>query len=1307
MSTGVEELMARAKELVAERRYQDAVKACRRVLLAHPDDVQVRLLLGQALLALGRHEEVRAEMTAVLRAREDATALRLLAEAYLRAGQTDRARDALERARAISPDDTAVRELLGEVAAESAPPSATIDRWFDPEAVATIQMDAPAFEEEDQTGPVPRIDVGGGVASHAAALHGDGIARSSSVGPEPPQRSDDSTASRSGGGEPAVGRGSVPVAAPNGSSPGPADADRGARSGWQAPRAGASVAPPPPGTSPPRAPAPETPRPSSRPPPPLLAAPPTAGPRRSRPPLALGVGGHVAMASGPSQGLSMRMAVARRPEDLPSLVSAVDESDTAAQRPTARRVRRAASVPPHEATAELGLDDLESEDDASGASEEEPWSLQDPDESAPTHLAQGRSVDVSPLEAAPTVLRARPSEPAVAADAAQALLDRELTFEHRLPEAAHAVGPSPLPRPASGLADEERVAGRTRPLPKVSEGASPAGLPSSPFDGGARPAMRMPAGGPAVSSSSLGARSPFETPHRHAVASWRRTVMRELTARFPVRIRGRTYGTPRWVVGVVAIGLAGVAVVGVHAWATSGWTEETIAALAQAESDGSPSSLEQAIARIAQEDDADARALHARLLATYVVEHGVERAAEAESVLSALEDDQRSRPDAILASALLGLARGDVARAEALLASPALRRRADDAETHRVRALVEQAAGRIDRALVEARAALALRPGSVRHATLHALLLARHGDAQAALAVLDGVPGGDAFASVRIARARILQESGRDPARAAAEASAVLGDAGRSSSAAQQAWAHMLLARASLELRDTGRAVQSAREALTRAPAHDAELLLGLADVFLAVGEPRAAARALERLHVAARETERAARLLAEVALANGDLDGAEQALASAGAGARADLLRARVAEARGRLDEARRLYESAASDPRERSRAVARLAALELAAGATDRAIERLEAARQSAQDDPEIVKLLVEARLATGALDAASEVVRSALAIRPGAPELLLSRARVELARGEARAALGTLGGLVASRPDDPDVHALLGEAARQTGERARAREGFERAIALSATHRGALVGLAELAVDEGDVTSAEAAIRRAEQAGARHEAARARARLLVQQGAGEQAIASIAPMAESGSDARLWTLLGAAQSQAERDREAEASFRRALLADPDHVDAHVGLAFVHVRMGNPQAASRAITAAERAARVRGATAAQEARILAARGRLRYEVASFAEARRFADEAIARDPRCAEAHLLRATLAIERGDDPVPHLRAAVQSPAPPAEAVGELVAQLPPGRERCRFAERYLAMAPQGFHADSAREAARGCR
>ncbi|MCA9608200.1 MAG: tetratricopeptide repeat protein, partial [Myxococcales bacterium] len=154
MGAASQELTERAKLLISERRYQEAVRACRRALLSNPGQVEIRLLLGEALLALERYDEVRVEMIALARKAPDRGAVhRLLGEAYLRDGRPTEAIESLRRALQLDPEDEVAEELIAEAADENAPVSTTIERWFAEEAEPTVETESPAWEEVST--PVP------------------------------------------------------------------------------------------------------------------------------------------------------------------------------------------------------------------------------------------------------------------------------------------------------------------------------------------------------------------------------------------------------------------------------------------------------------------------------------------------------------------------------------------------------------------------------------------------------------------------------------------------------------------------------------------------------------------------------------------------------------------------------------------------------------------------------------------------------------------------------------------------------------------------------------------------------------------------------------------------------------------------------------------------------------------------------------------------------------------------------------------------------------------------------------------------
>ena len=93
------EFVRRGRELNARGAHLEAVKVCRLGLLAHPSELEGRLSLGAALLALGRFDEVLAEMRVALELDGlNGTAMTLKGEALLGRGDHRQALDVLEKA---------------------------------------------------------------------------------------------------------------------------------------------------------------------------------------------------------------------------------------------------------------------------------------------------------------------------------------------------------------------------------------------------------------------------------------------------------------------------------------------------------------------------------------------------------------------------------------------------------------------------------------------------------------------------------------------------------------------------------------------------------------------------------------------------------------------------------------------------------------------------------------------------------------------------------------------------------------------------------------------------------------------------------------------------------------------------------------------------------------------------------------------------------------------------------------------------------------------------------------------------------
>ncbi len=217
-----------------------------------------------------------------------------------------------------------------------------------------------------------------------------------------------------------------------------------------------------------------------------------------------------------------------------------------------------------------------------------------------------------------------------------------------------------------------------------------------------------------------------------------------------------------------------------------------------------------------------------------------------------------------------------------------------------------------------------------------------------------------------------------------------------------------------------------------------------------------------------------------------------------------------------------------------------------------------------------------------------------------------------------------------------------------------------------------------------------------------------ARASAELAVASGQGHAGAERTAALLQNyPGDPALLAALGDLWSQAESDGEARDAFTGALRADDESPEALLGRATLETRRGDLGGAARSIDGADRAGQTRGRSASFRARIAVARARLRFEVSGFDDAQRLALEAISLDPHCADAHLMLATIASERGGDPTAELRLAVTGNRAAPEALGRLAVRLGAGSEACALAGRYIEAAPRGYDREDVDRVLRGCR
>ncbi len=118
------DFVTRGQALVTSGQYQEAVKVCRLGLLGRPTTVDGRIVLGRALLALKRFDEVLAEMRVALELDHTSVAAQILkGEALLKKGDVPAAVDAFNRVRPLAPDDRHLAQLLADAQRAGSRPS--------------------------------------------------------------------------------------------------------------------------------------------------------------------------------------------------------------------------------------------------------------------------------------------------------------------------------------------------------------------------------------------------------------------------------------------------------------------------------------------------------------------------------------------------------------------------------------------------------------------------------------------------------------------------------------------------------------------------------------------------------------------------------------------------------------------------------------------------------------------------------------------------------------------------------------------------------------------------------------------------------------------------------------------------------------------------------------------------------------------------------------------------------------------------------------------------------------------------------
>ncbi|MBI2163491.1 MAG: tetratricopeptide repeat protein [candidate division NC10 bacterium] len=167
----------------------EAIRICRDGLVAHPNYVSGRVVLGRALLEQGALEEAEAEFRRVLElAPDNLLALRLLGDTSAQQGRSGEAREHYERALRLNPLDRETQDRLAALPIEATPAPAVepASVGLEPEAFAPPAMagagDEISLGEVEGGGPGERAE---GVEVGAALSLEDAPA---AVSPEESQR---------------------------------------------------------------------------------------------------------------------------------------------------------------------------------------------------------------------------------------------------------------------------------------------------------------------------------------------------------------------------------------------------------------------------------------------------------------------------------------------------------------------------------------------------------------------------------------------------------------------------------------------------------------------------------------------------------------------------------------------------------------------------------------------------------------------------------------------------------------------------------------------------------------------------------------------------------------------------------------------------------------------------------------------------------------------------------------------------------------------------------------------------------------
>jgi tetratricopeptide (TPR) repeat protein len=537
------------------------------------------------------------------------------------------------------------------------------------------------------------------------------------------------------------------------------------------------------------------------------------------------------------------------------------------------------------------------------------------------------------------------------------------------------------------------------------------------------------------------------------------------------------------------------------------------------------------------------------------------------------------------------------------------------------------------------------------------------------------------------------------------------------------AWADLIAGVLAYREGAIGAAYDYARAAAEPDLLVDEPLLIGTAQLFLALRRESEAKELLKRLSSGpSADLFTRAHVIAWWYAQTGDMRAGLATLSGAGFGPEekaepafralviAELLR--NSSRSGESERAVSLYQSAAADPHWGVAASGALAELLLESGKTEDAIAVLRAALEAKPNHLGLVDAAARAYIAANQLDEAEKITSAALARFETEGWAHGSHARVLLSKGEAAKALAELDRAVELSPNDASLHALRGDAAREVGSREEAKSSYEKALQLDPSQARALSGFVALLLDLDDFARAEEIIAKMDDAKVRDlRADEQRVRFLVRTGAGRSGLSTMRSAVSRHSSNVPLRLAGArVYMQAEDYSRAGSYIQQAKRNGADARLAETALALTQIygrrKLGAEKSLERALQSVDADGKPLEAGPQVQVWELIVKARLAMADEKRGLAVRYANEAESILPDDADVQLLHADLEEERERSPEEPLRKAANAAVPMPVAAGRLATLLGPTEEGCKMAARYLASNRSGKLANRVRDVSRQC-